>query len=73
VTSLHYDKHSQRLVTGGDDGVKIWDAATGALSRVVTEGVSSVWRVACDHRRLMAAVQRPEGTMVEMMDFGADC
>jgi len=72
VTTLHYDPQGERLVTGGDDGVKIWNSETGQLSRTVTEQVSSVWRVGCDHRRLVSAFQRGEGTIVEVMDFGVD-
>ena len=72
VTTLHFDPQSKRLVTGGDDGVKIWHSETGQLSRTVTEQVSSVWRVSCDHRRLVSAIQRGEGTIVEVMDFGVE-
>lgn len=70
MTSLAFDIKASRLITGGDDGVKVWNLENGQYVRTVTDHVSSVWRVGCDEQRLVCAVQREAGTMVEVRCSG---
>lgn len=52
--------------------MKVWDVHAGRHVRTICVGVTSVWKVDCDARRLIVAVQRDEGTLVETLDFGMD-
>ncbi|KAI9029264.1 WD40-repeat-containing domain protein [Hyaloraphidium curvatum] len=75
ITCFHHDPALNRIVSGSDGGVKIWELsnlAHGRFQRDLVTNVQGVWRVRMDERRLVCAVQR-EGsrTFFEVLDFGA--
>ena len=60
-----------RVLSGSQGMLKLWDARTGEMVRELVEGVDGpVWQVAFDWRRCVAAVQRGERTVIEVVDFG---
>ncbi|ORX78397.1 WD40 repeat-like protein [Anaeromyces robustus] len=82
ISCFHHDPKLNRIVSGSDGGVKLWELYTrsgisknvtyGKYVRELIRGVQGVWRVRMDERRLVCAVQR-EGnrTWFEVLDFGS--
>jgi F-box and WD-40 domain protein CDC4 len=70
VTTLHCD--GDRIFSGGDDGVKIWDMS-GTLLRHQLEHVNGIWKLQATFSKLVVAVQREDETTLEIMDFGHQC
>jgi len=58
----------QKIISGADGGVKLWDYKTGKYIRDLLTDCLSVWQVKFDERRCVAVVKRrnPELTDVEV-------
>lgn len=64
VSALQFDE--DQIVTGGDDGVKIWDVRSGQLVRKAIEQATGVWRLQFNSTKLIAAIQNGETTLIEV-------
>ncbi|KAI8343093.1 hypothetical protein BC941DRAFT_410412 [Chlamydoabsidia padenii] len=70
ITTLHND--DDKVVSGAEGGVKIWNSNTGELMHDLITDVDGVWRVAFDERRCVAAVKSDYTTRIEILDYGTD-
>ncbi|KAF4771413.1 hypothetical protein HAV15_004438 [Penicillium sp. str.  len=68
ITSFQHD--GQKIISGSDMNVKMWDARTGVFERDLFTDLSGVWQVQFDAQRCVAAVQRGGETYIEILDFG---
>lgn len=64
ITCFQHD--GQKVVSGSDSTLKLWDIKTGKYQRDLLDNLSGVWQVKFDHRRLVAAVQRDLVTYIEV-------
>ncbi|THZ04205.1 WD40 repeat-like protein [Aureobasidium pullulans] len=69
ITCFQHDL--QKVVSGSDRTLKLWDTQTGECLRDLLSELSGVWQVRFDERRCVAAVQRNNLTYIEVLDFGA--
>ncbi|KAG1586395.1 hypothetical protein G6F46_008923 [Rhizopus delemar] len=69
ITCFQHD--DQKVISGSEGGLKMWDIKTGKFIRDLITDVDGVWRVAFDERRCIAAVQRKNETSFRILDFGA--
>ncbi|KAI8141160.1 WD40-repeat-containing domain protein [Fennellomyces sp. T-0311] len=53
-----FQHNDEKVISGSEGGLKMWDIKTGRHIRDLITGVSGVWRVAFDRRRCVAAVHR---------------
>jgi F-box and WD-40 domain protein CDC4 len=68
VTALQFD--SRFLVTAGNDGrVRLYDAATGAYVRDLTNQAESVWKVAHKKDKCVIMCRRAGKTVMEIWSF----
>ncbi|EGF83725.1 hypothetical protein BATDEDRAFT_9141, partial [Batrachochytrium dendrobatidis JAM81] len=76
ITCFHHDPKCNRIVSGSDGGIKIWELSSPVYGRFLRDtigGVQGVWRVRTDETRLVCAVQREEGgTWFEVLNFDVD-
>lgn len=56
ITCFQHD--DQKVISGSEGGLKMWDIKTGKFMRDLITEVDCVWRVAFDGRRCVAAVQK---------------
>ncbi|KAF9313818.1 SCF ubiquitin ligase complex subunit cdc4 [Podila horticola] len=74
ITCFQHD--GNKVISGSDGNLKMWDFKTGKFVRNLLTGLGSVWQVKFDERRCVAAVQRagPNGgngaTYFEVLDYG---
>ncbi|KAI9285194.1 WD40-repeat-containing domain protein [Umbelopsis sp. AD052] len=68
ITCFQHDEN--KVVSGSEGGLKLWDINTGQLVRDLITNVTGVWRVAFDERRCVAAVNRNNVTWFEVLDYG---
>jgi F-box and WD-40 domain protein CDC4 len=64
VTCLTCDDN--HIVSGSDDGVKLWDLKTGKLVDQLCSGIVAAWNVAIDGTRIVACVMRGSETVMEV-------
>lgn len=69
ITCFQHDE--QKVISGSDGTLKMWDIKTGRFIRDLLTGLSGVWQLKMDERTLVAAVQRDGVTFIEVLDFGA--
>ncbi|MCJ1284439.1 SCF ubiquitin ligase complex subunit cdc4 [Xylographa opegraphella] len=69
ITCFQHD--GQKVISGSDRTLKMWDVKTGEFVRDLLTDLSGVWQVKFDERRCVAAVQRNNLTYIEVLDFGA--
>ncbi|MCJ1432932.1 SCF ubiquitin ligase complex subunit cdc4 [Xylographa pallens] len=69
ITCFQHD--GQKVISGSDRTLKMWDVKTGDFVRDLLTDLSGVWQVKFDERRCVAAVQRNNMTYIEVLDFGA--
>ncbi|KAJ5391222.1 hypothetical protein N7509_006712 [Penicillium cosmopolitanum] len=69
ITCFQHD--GQKVISGSDRTLKMWDVGTGACVRDLLTDLSGVWQVKFNDRRCVAAVQRDSLTYIEVLDFGA--
>jgi len=69
ITCFQHD--GQKVISGSDRTLKMWDVTTGACVRDLLTDLSGVWQVKFNDRRCVAAVQRDSLTYIEVLDFGA--
>ncbi|MCJ1401512.1 SCF ubiquitin ligase complex subunit cdc4 [Xylographa trunciseda] len=69
ITCFQHD--GQKVISGSDRTLKMWDVKTGEFVRDLLTDLSGVWQVKFDERRCVAAVQRKNLTYIEVLDFGA--
>lgn len=69
ITCFQHD--GDKVISGSDGTLKLWDIKTGEFCRDLLTGLSYVWQVRFDDRRCVAAVQRNTTTHIEVLDFGA--
>ncbi|KAI8377735.1 WD40-repeat-containing domain protein [Radiomyces spectabilis] len=69
ITCFQHD--DEKVISGSEGGLKMWDIKTGRLIKDLITGVTGVWRVAFDERRCIAAVHTDNVTSFELLDFGA--
>ncbi|KAI9207575.1 WD40-repeat-containing domain protein, partial [Polychytrium aggregatum] len=76
ITCFHHDPKLNRIVSGSDGGVKVWELSSagpivhGRFIRDLISDVAGVWRVRMDERRLVCAVQKDQQrTWFEVLDF----
>ncbi|CAG8442682.1 6535_t:CDS:2 [Ambispora leptoticha] len=70
ITCFQHD--DQKVISGSDGTLKMWDVKTGKPIRDLLTGLSGVWQVRFDERRCVAAVQRSNVTWFEVLDFGVE-
>ncbi|KAF9438239.1 SCF ubiquitin ligase complex subunit cdc4 [Entomortierella beljakovae] len=74
ITCFQHD--GNKVISGSDGNLKMWDFKTGKLIRNLLTGLGSVWQVKFDERRCVAAVQRlgtnggDGATYFEVLDYG---
>ncbi|KAI7871952.1 WD40-repeat-containing domain protein [Mucor mucedo] len=68
ITCFQHD--DQKVISGSEGGLKMWDIKTGKFIRDLITEVDCVWRVAFDGRRCVAAVQKKNETSFRILDFG---
>ncbi|ORY95839.1 WD40-repeat-containing domain protein [Syncephalastrum racemosum] len=68
ITCFQHD--DEKVVSGSEGGLKLWDIKTGRFTRDLISGVGGVWRVAMDKRRCVAATHTDNMTSFEVLDFG---
>lgn len=68
ITCFQHD--GDKVISGSDGTLKLWDIKTGKFCRDLLTGLSYVWQVRFDSRRCVAAVQRNAMTFIEVLDFG---
>ncbi|KAG0044522.1 SCF ubiquitin ligase complex subunit cdc4 [Gryganskiella cystojenkinii] len=74
ITCFQHD--GNKVISGSDGNLKMWDFKTGKFIRNLLTGLVSVWQVKFDERRCVAAVKRTEpnggaeATYFEVMDYG---
>lgn len=56
ITCFQHD--GNKVISGSDGNLKMWDFKTGKFVRNLLTGLGSVWQVKFDERRCVAAVQR---------------
>ena len=64
ITCFQHD--GQKVISGSDRTLKMWNVATGDLVKDLLTDLSGVWQVKFDHRRCVAAVQRNNFTYIEV-------
>ncbi|KAJ5816346.1 hypothetical protein N7447_008579 [Penicillium robsamsonii] len=69
ITSFQHD--DQKVVSGSDTDVKMWDIRTGTLERNLLTNLTGVWQVKFDGDHCVVAVQRESVSYIEVLDFGA--
>ncbi|KAF2431640.1 WD40 repeat-like protein [Tothia fuscella] len=76
ITCFQHD--DQKVISGSDRTVKMWNVKTGEWVRDLLTDLSGVWQVKFNDRRCVAAVQRDSWTYLEILivihqvlDFGA--
>lgn len=67
ITCFNFD--CDKLVSGSEDIIKLWDMRTGMYIRDMSSRVQSAWRIALDWRRCVSAIQRDGITCFEVMNF----
>lgn len=74
ITCFQHD--GDKVISGSDGNLKMWDFKTGKFIRNLLTGLGSVWQVKFDERRCVAAVQRAGvnggngATYFEVLDYG---
>lgn len=68
ITCFQHDE--QKVVSGSDGMLKLWDIRKGAFVRDLVIGISSVWQVAFNGNLLVAASNRAGSTVYDVFDFG---
>jgi len=58
ITCFQHD--GNKVISGSDGNLKMWDFKTGKFIRNLLTGLASVWQVKFDERRCVAAVKRVE-------------
>ncbi|CAG8237740.1 unnamed protein product [Penicillium salamii] len=64
VTCFQHD--NEKVVSGSDRALKMWNIQTGVLERDLLTGLSGVWQVCFRGRYCVAAVQRDSVTFIEV-------
>ncbi len=64
ITCFQHD--GQKVVSGSDRTLKMWNVTTGAHVKDLLTELSGVWQVKFDERRCVAAVQRNGFTYIEV-------
>lgn len=70
ITCFQHDEH--KVVSGSEKTLKLWNIRTGQLVRDLLSDLSRIWQVRFDHRRCVAAVQRGDETLIEVLDFDTE-
>lgn len=69
ITCFQHDE--DKVVSGSDGTLKLWDIKTGQYVRDLVIGISSVWQVAFNGSLLVAASNRGGTTVFDVFDFGS--
>ena len=64
ITCFQHD--GQKVISGSDRTLKMWDVTTGAFVKDLLTDLSGVWQVKFNERRCVAAVQRNNLTYIEV-------
>lgn len=64
ITCFQHD--GQKVISGSDRTLKMWDVATGEFVKDLLTDLSGVWQVKFNERRCVAAVQRNNLTYIEV-------
>lgn len=64
ITCFQHD--GQKVISGSDHTLKLWNARTGACLKDLLTDLSGVWQVKFNDRRCVAAVQRDRLTYIEV-------
>ncbi|KAI9140738.1 WD40-repeat-containing domain protein [Paraphysoderma sedebokerense] len=67
ITCFQFDNY--KVISGSEGHIKLWDLKSGKVVRDLVSGVNGVWRLRCDERWLVSAVQRNGRTEFVVMDF----
>lgn len=68
ITCVEND--DERIVSGSQGSLILWNAQTGERIRNLGDDITgAVWQVKFDYRRCVAAVQRGNQTVIEIVDF----
>ncbi|KGO36317.1 hypothetical protein PEX1_029320 [Penicillium expansum] len=69
ITTFQHD--GEKVISGSDGDVKMWDTRTGVFERDLLTDISGVWILRIDTQRCIAAVHREGQSFIEVLDFGA--
>ncbi|CAG8893899.1 unnamed protein product [Penicillium nalgiovense] len=64
ITCFQHD--GQKIISGSDASVKMWDIRTGVFERDLLTDLSGAWQVRFDAQRCVAAVQRENVSYIEV-------
>lgn len=64
VTCLAYDGKS--LISGGEDGIKMWDVETGKFVRKLSSGFRAAWKVVMDEEIIVTSIMRGNECTMEV-------
>lgn len=69
ITCFRHDE--DKVISGSDGMLKLWDIRRGKFVRDLVIGISSVWQVGIKGNLLVAASNRGGATVFDVFDFGA--
>jgi hypothetical protein len=69
ITCFRHDE--DKVISGSDGMLKLWDIRRGKFVRDLVIGISSVWQVGIKGNLLVAASNRGGTTVFDVFDFGA--
>lgn len=67
IMALHHDNN--RVISGSEGAVKLWDIKTGKHTRDLITGVNGVWQIKANSEVCVSAVNRSEVVWIEIIDF----
>jgi F-box and WD-40 domain protein CDC4 len=67
ITCFQHDE--TKIVSGSEDGLKVWDLKTGQCVRELLTGVNNVWQVRFKNNTCVAASNRNGATMFDVFRF----
>jgi WD40 repeat protein len=64
VTCLACD--GKQIVSGGEDGVKVWDLQTGKLTDEISSDIAAAWQIGMDEERIVVGVSKNDRAVMEV-------
>jgi hypothetical protein len=70
VTCIAMNDNLKQIVSGGYDGVKLWDSEKGKMLKQICTGINAAWNVAIDDTKVVVCVNRGLDTVMEVHPAG---